>query len=592
MKIKVLLIILVSVLSIAVFINAFVGYVGISNGQDVVSSLQSDIQTIENNKNASQKVKGLGWDLQVKRLSDEIAVLMLQHRRYEKDFFLNIGSPSKQDSYIKKFNEVKKEMARRISIMDFLIQNANHYSAEDKKRSQSLDSFHHSYTEGFFDVVKQLQEDSSIHAVLANQLMHPHKKSIHMLETTISELGALSQKIMYQNAQKELKSSKRFIVILGMVLVVSLLGGISFGYKVLLIIAHKIQNTVLFAKEIEQGNLQKSLPEDATELGELARALNKAILQLQHKEQVATAIANGDLTRSVAIASEKDALGIAIQKMVSSLHFLLSKVGQSAKMVNTGILDISNASEKLANTANEQSNTLQEITGSVRDINNKARENKEHSDKATFLSKSGSNIADIGSKQMQQMVLAVETMSTSSKQISKIIKVIDDIAFQTNLLALNAAVEAARAGIHGKGFAVVAEEVRNLAGRSAKAAQETSTLIESSIQQISAGDEMAHKASHAFSELVANSQELAQIIHFISQASQIQSSQIEQINHGLSKFEDAMQDFSAGAQESSTGVMEIRAEVKQLNSILEHFSLIPQSHSQNEYQGNRASISQ
>jgi methyl-accepting chemotaxis protein len=178
-----------------------------------------------------------------------------------------------------------------------------------------------------------------------------------------------------------------------------------------------------------------------------------------------------------------------------------------------------------------------------------------------------------GNRQMDEMTAAVKEINTASQGISKVIKVIDDIAFQTNILALNAAVEAARAGQHGKGFAVVAEEVRNLAAKSAKAAKETGDMIQNSIEKAEMGSQIAIETATSLAEIVSGINESSELVKGIAKSSEEQALGIDQINIGIDQVSQVIQQNSATAEESAAASEEMSGQSDVLGDLISRFTL-------------------
>ena len=327
-------------------------------------------------------------------------------------------------------------------------------------------------------------------------------------------------------------------------------------------------------EEIADGDLSQRLkPTSNDEIGVMTNAMNSMADTLEAKSQLAGAIADGDLTEEVKLASDKDTLGIALQSMTDGLNSVIAQVNDTASRVNVGATQISDSSQSLSQGATEQAASLEEITSSMTEMGSQTRTNADSASQANQLTTTARDSAKKGAASMQEMVGAMNAINESSTEISKIIKTIDDIAFQTNLLALNAAVEAARAGQHGKGFAVVAEEVRNLAARSAKAAAETSELIASSGKKVENGMGIASQTAEALTEIVDGIAKAADLVGEIASASSEQAQGITQVNQGLGQIDSVTQQNTASAEETASASQELSSQSNQLRQLLTRFKL-------------------
>ncbi len=311
----------------------------------------------------------------------------------------------------------------------------------------------------------------------------------------------------------------------------------------------------------------------ATEINAVVDSINELLEANRQAALVAEKLGEGDLTIEVRPVSDNDTMGHAQKRMLESLRSLLSEIHIVSASLTEGSEGVSSASEALSSQTTGEAASVQQISSSLADIASRARSNAEKSEIVRVLANEARDAATAGNEQMGSMVLSMGDISNASTQIAKVIKVIDDIAFQTNLLALNAAVEAARAGRHGKGFAVVADEVRNLAGRSAKAARETGELIESTVQKVKNGTEIAGRTNAGLQTIVSAVLKTTTLIEEITVASKEQASGVDQISGGVSAIESATQENCATAEETAAAAEELNRMAKQLSDLLKRFKL-------------------
>jgi methyl-accepting chemotaxis protein len=343
-------------------------------------------------------------------------------------------------------------------------------------------------------------------------------------------------------------------------------------------IVKAVQTGVQFAEVIRAGDVSTRLNMTRSdEIGQLAEALDNMADGLEEKAKLAEQIADGNMNVDVRLASEKDKLGRALLNMTNNLNDVLGQVQMAGEQIASGSAQVSDSSQSLSQGATEQASSLEQITSSMTEMGSQTKQNAENATQANQLAAQARNDADKGNEQMKAMVTAMGEINESGQNISKIIKVIDEIAFQTNLLALNAAVEAARAGQHGKGFAVVAEEVRNLAARSAKAASETAELIEGSVKKAENGAQIADQTAGALGEIVAGITKVTDLVAEIAAASNEQAQGIGQVNQGLGQIDQVTQQNTANAEESAAASEELSAQANQLRQMLMRFKLKNQS---------------
>jgi methyl-accepting chemotaxis protein len=265
-------------------------------------------------------------------------------------------------------------------------------------------------------------------------------------------------------------------------------------------------------------------------------------------------------------------VGIAVIVVVMQINKLLRQsvveLSESVGQIASAATEIATSSQGMAQGASEQAATIEETSASSSEINSMAQRNTENSrTTADMMSSSQERFVETN-QSLQQMVAAMDGITASSQKISKIIKVIDEIAFQTNILALNAAVEAARAGEAGMGFAVVADEVRSLAQRCAQAAKDTADLIEDSIQKSNGGKTKVDEVAGAFQLVTSESSKMKVLVDEINLGSIEQARGIDQISKSISQMEQVTQSSAANAEEGAAAAEQLSAQAQTMQEIV------------------------
>jgi methyl-accepting chemotaxis protein len=346
-------------------------------------------------------------------------------------------------------------------------------------------------------------------------------------------------------------------------------------YMLGFLIRRPLVNLEEMIKEMEKGHLDKRLNmKSKDEIGQIAKTMDSFADSLQNEVlDSLQKLAKGDLTFAAVPRDDEDVVRGSLKKLGEDLNKIFASIHLAGEQIASGSAQMSDSSQSLSQGATEQASSLEEITSSMNEIGSQTKQNAENATQANQLAIQARTDANKGNDQMKAMIAAMGEINESGQNISKIIKVIDEIAFQTNLLALNAAVEAARAGQHGKGFAVVAEEVRNLAARSAKAAGETSELIEGSIKKAENGAHIADQTGEALGEIVAGITRVTDLVAEIAAASNEQAQGIGQVNQGLGQVDQVTHQNTANAEESAAAAEELASQAGQLRQILSNFIL-------------------
>ena len=334
------------------------------------------------------------------------------------------------------------------------------------------------------------------------------------------------------------------------------------------------------AEKIEQGNLEEEIPYvSRDEFGELADSFRQ--IQASLKDVIMDVKTNlermGGNDFCVEIHAnyrgEFEMIRESMEAISDYLSMALLRINESADQVAGGSDQVAAGAQMLSQGATQQASSVEELAATINELTSHVAQNADSASNATRTAKEVKDYAVESGKRMAEMLEAISNISDRSKEIGKIIKTIEDIAFQTNILALNAAVEAARAGEAGKGFAVVADEVRNLAGKSAEASNNTAEMIKESLKAVENGAAIADETAQSLKNVVEGVQGITQAIEDISASSGEQASSLSQVTIGIDQISSVVQTTSATAEESAASSEELSDQARKLKELVGQFRL-------------------
>ncbi|MGY8637575.1 methyl-accepting chemotaxis protein [Bradyrhizobium sp. 14AA] len=368
------------------------------------------------------------------------------------------------------------------------------------------------------------------------------------------------KKNMAEQAEQSKQDGARAELLLMSLVIASLLIAAVAATWIAMNVSRALAQAVGLADAVAIGDLSHKIESSSNdEIGDLIKSLNAMTVNLNKTAAIANEIAQGNLMVEAKPLSDKDTLGLALERMVEKLRQIVSEALTAAQNVSAGSQELSASAEQLSQGATEQASSAEEASSSMEEMASNVKQNADNANQTEKIAAQSAKDAEASGAAVGRAVNAMQT-------IAEKITIVQEIARQTDLLALNAAVEAARAGEHGKGFAVVASEVRKLAERSQAAAAEIGTLSADTVK-------VAQEAGSMLSKLVPDIKKTAELVEEITAACREQDVGSAQINQAIQQLDKVGQQNASASEQVSSTSEELASQAEQLQSTIAYFRI-------------------
>ncbi|WP_439364471.1 methyl-accepting chemotaxis protein [Bradyrhizobium sp. DASA03005] len=523
---------LASAFGVVILLSIIAGAVGYMKLADMVGTTESLVSRAGRMEKASGLKEGILFQL-----------------RAEKNSIL--ASDAEYDQFVADLAKTREQLLK--------LKEEIHAAASENGK-KLIDGFSAAYSKmnAFQDETVKLARTDKAKAM--DRSMHDGRKVVaDALDAANAYILNVKKNMADQAEQARQDGSRAEIILMSLVLASLVIAAVAATW-IALNISRSLGQAVGLADAVAIGDLSRKIESSSNdEIGDLIKALNAMTVNLNATAAVANEIAQGNLMVEAKPLSDKDTLGLALERMVEKLRQIVSEALTAAQNVSAGSQELSASAEQLSQGATEQASSAEEASSSMEEMASNVKQNADNANQTEKIAAQSAKDAEASGAAVGRAVNAMQT-------IAEKITIVQEIARQTDLLALNAAVEAARAGEHGKGFAVVASEVRKLAERSQAAAAEIGTLSADTVK-------VAQDAGAMLAKLVPDIKKTAELVEEITAACREQDVGSAQINQAIQQLDKVGQQNASASEQVSSTSEELASQAEQLQSTIAYFRI-------------------